>query len=208
MPARRELTMRQLRQLLRLARDGVSAREIGRTLGVARSTVQDNLKRADAAGLAWPVGAEITDAVLEQRKRRLAGTFRRGTGTVMLGAVGAPTHVDVRTYACVGAGPSQRRCSRARAGGGAGRRPRRRRSSPRATTLSKRCAALLAVTGSRRSSCSLGAASRATGSRPLGKSGSSFPPWLRRFENLSRHPRWRRRRSALAPAFRRGRDRA
>ncbi len=64
MPARRELTMRQLRQLLRLARDGVSAREIGRTLGVARSTVQDNLKRADAAGLAWPVGAEITDAVL------------------------------------------------------------------------------------------------------------------------------------------------
>ena len=64
MPARRELTMRQLRQLLRLARDGVSAREIGRTLGVARSTVQDNLKRANAAGLAWPVGAEITDAVL------------------------------------------------------------------------------------------------------------------------------------------------
>ena len=41
MPARRELTMRQLRQMLRLARDGVSAREIGRTLGVARSTVQE-----------------------------------------------------------------------------------------------------------------------------------------------------------------------
>ena len=37
MPARRELTMRQLRQMLRLAREGVSAREIGRTLGVARS---------------------------------------------------------------------------------------------------------------------------------------------------------------------------
>jgi IS30 family transposase len=56
MPARRELTMRQLRQMLRLARDGVSAREIGRTLGVARSTVQDNLKRAEAAGLTWPLG--------------------------------------------------------------------------------------------------------------------------------------------------------
>ncbi len=34
MPARRELTMRQLRQMLRLHHDGVSAREIGRTLGV------------------------------------------------------------------------------------------------------------------------------------------------------------------------------
>ena len=67
MPARRELTMRQLRQMLRLAREGLSARAIGRMLGVARSTVQDNLKRAEAAGLAWPLGAEITDAVLEQR---------------------------------------------------------------------------------------------------------------------------------------------
>ena len=52
MPARRELTMRQLRQMLRLAREGMSARAIGRTLGAARSTVQDNLKRAEAAGLA------------------------------------------------------------------------------------------------------------------------------------------------------------
>ena len=48
MPAKRELTMRQIRQMLRLARDGVSAREIGRTLGVARSTIQDNLMRQ------WP----------------------------------------------------------------------------------------------------------------------------------------------------------
>ena len=52
MPAKRELTMRQIRQILRLVRDGVSAREIGRMLGVARSTVQDNLRRAEAAGLA------------------------------------------------------------------------------------------------------------------------------------------------------------
>ena len=73
MPARRELTMRQLRQMLRLARDRVSAREIGRTLGVARSTVQDNLKRAEAAGLTWPLGPEITDAVLEQRLFTRAG---------------------------------------------------------------------------------------------------------------------------------------
>ena len=73
MPARRELTMRQLRQMLRLAREGLSARAIGRMLGVARSTVQDNLKRAEAAGLAWPLGAEITDAILEQRLFTRAG---------------------------------------------------------------------------------------------------------------------------------------
>jgi transposase len=67
MPARRELTMRQLRQMLRLHHDGVSAREIGRTLGVARSTIQDNLERARAAGIGWPLPAEWTDEVLEQR---------------------------------------------------------------------------------------------------------------------------------------------
>ena len=55
MPAKRELSMRQLRHLLRLHHDGVSAREIGRRMGVARSTIQDNLKRAAAAGLAWPL---------------------------------------------------------------------------------------------------------------------------------------------------------
>ena len=59
--------MRQIKQMLRLARDGVSSREIGRTLGIARSTVQDNLARASAAGLTWPLGPEVTDAVLEQR---------------------------------------------------------------------------------------------------------------------------------------------
>jgi IS30 family transposase len=52
MPAKRELTMRQLRYMLRLHHDGVSAREIGRTLGVARSTIQDNLRRAQASGIA------------------------------------------------------------------------------------------------------------------------------------------------------------
>ena len=76
MPAKRELTMRQIRQILRLVRDGVSAREIGRMLGVARSTIQDNLKRAEAAGLAWPLPAELTDDVLEDRLFARAGVKR------------------------------------------------------------------------------------------------------------------------------------
>jgi transposase len=77
MPARRELTMRQLRQLLRLHHDGVSARRIACELGVARSTIRDNLKRAVAAGLTWPLAADLTDDVLEQRLFSCAGV-RRG----------------------------------------------------------------------------------------------------------------------------------
>src|ERR1700732_3841069 len=74
MPAKRELTMRQLRYMLRLHHDGVSAREIGRTLGVARSTIQDNLRRAQASGIAWPVPAELTDDILETRLFARGGT--------------------------------------------------------------------------------------------------------------------------------------
>jgi transposase len=73
MPANRELTMRQLRQMLRLHHEGLGAREIGRRLRVARSTIQDNLKRVRAAGLAWPLAPDLTDEVLEQR------LFPRGT---------------------------------------------------------------------------------------------------------------------------------
>jgi transposase len=66
MPARRELTIRQSRQMLRLHHDGVSAREIGRTLGVARSTIQHNLERARKAGIGWPLPIEWGDELLEQ----------------------------------------------------------------------------------------------------------------------------------------------
>lgn len=73
MPAKRELTMRQLRQMLRLAQEGVSTRDIGRRLGVARSTIQDNLKRATAAGLIWPLPENLTDDALEKRLFARAG---------------------------------------------------------------------------------------------------------------------------------------
>ena len=67
MPKKRKLTMRELRQMLRLAHGGVSAREIGRVLGIARSTVQENLGRAAQAGLTWPLPAELTDDALAGR---------------------------------------------------------------------------------------------------------------------------------------------
>ena len=70
MPAKRELTMRQLRYMLRLHHDGVSAREIGRTLGVARSTIQDNLRRAHVCGV-WLAHAVIAvEARAEELQRR------------------------------------------------------------------------------------------------------------------------------------------
>ena len=64
MPAQR-LTMRRVRELLRLHYGaGASARAIARELGVSRSTVKEYLARAAAAELAWPLPAELTDAVL------------------------------------------------------------------------------------------------------------------------------------------------
>ena len=61
MRAKMSLTMGQLRQMLRLARDGTSSREIGRFTGVAKSTVQDALKHAEAAGLSWSLPPELTN---------------------------------------------------------------------------------------------------------------------------------------------------
>ena len=83
MPAKRELTMRQLRQMLRLRHDGVGAREIGRTLGVARSTIQDNIERAKKAGLTWPLPPDLSDDILEQRLFSKASYVLIGRGAVL-----------------------------------------------------------------------------------------------------------------------------
>jgi hypothetical protein len=66
MPAKRGLTMRQIRDLLRLSDEGCSVRDMALRYGVARSTIQDNLKRAKDAGLAWPLPADLTDDFLEK----------------------------------------------------------------------------------------------------------------------------------------------
>ncbi len=67
MPANRELTMRQIRKMLRLHHGGAGARQIARDLGIARTTVQDNLERARTAGIAWPLPDDLTDEILGQR---------------------------------------------------------------------------------------------------------------------------------------------
>src|SRR5208283_3633830 len=66
MPTER-LSMRRIRQVLQL-RFGAhaSARVIAREVGVGRTTVQDYLTRAGAAGLGWPLVPDLTDEALEQ----------------------------------------------------------------------------------------------------------------------------------------------
>jgi hypothetical protein len=64
MPAER-IAMRQVREVLRLTAAGVAINEIARRVRVASSTVRLTLKRLAAAGLSWPLPAEMTDAALE-----------------------------------------------------------------------------------------------------------------------------------------------
>src|ERR1051325_9755970 len=64
MPAER-VSMRGVREILRLKHGGASDRQIARSLSLARSTVGLTLQRAAAAGLCWPLPATLTDRVLE-----------------------------------------------------------------------------------------------------------------------------------------------
>jgi len=67
MPTER-LSMRRIRQVLQLHFGAhTSARAIAQEVGVGRTTVQDYLTRADAAGLGWPLPPDLTDEALEQR---------------------------------------------------------------------------------------------------------------------------------------------
>src|SRR5580700_1589785 len=69
------LTMRQIRELLRLktCEPTLATRIVAQRLGVARSTVHDTLSRLTAARLSWPLPDELTDDVLEQRLFRDVG---------------------------------------------------------------------------------------------------------------------------------------
>jgi IS30 family transposase len=57
--------MRGAREIIRLKSSCVSTHEIARRLGVARSTVRETLKRAETAGLTWPLPQDMNDAALE-----------------------------------------------------------------------------------------------------------------------------------------------
>jgi len=73
MPAGR-VSMRHVREILRLCSAGLSKHEIARRTGLASSTVRETLKRFAAVGLAWPLPDDVTDTVLEARLYKNAGT--------------------------------------------------------------------------------------------------------------------------------------
>lgn len=64
MPSER-LSMRRIRELLRLKyENGLPGRTIATSLGLSKAAVNDCLQRAKAAGLSWPLSAELTDTAL------------------------------------------------------------------------------------------------------------------------------------------------
>lgn len=61
------LSVRRIRAVLRLSATGLSARQIAPVVGSARSTVGECLRRAEAAGVTWPLPADFDDASLESK---------------------------------------------------------------------------------------------------------------------------------------------
>ena len=67
MPAQR-LSMRHIREVLRLKWvGGLSDRKIAQSLRMSRPTVAEYVRRAQAAGLSWPLPTSLDDLALERR---------------------------------------------------------------------------------------------------------------------------------------------
>ena len=66
--AQERLSMRKIKEVLRLKYDsGLSQRQIAASCGIAPSTVADYLKRAEVAGLTWPLPADLTDESIQSK---------------------------------------------------------------------------------------------------------------------------------------------
>jgi IS30 family transposase len=87
MPAER-ISMRQAREIIRLKFSSVSAHEIARRLGMARSSVRETLRRAESAGLSWPQAESMAEAELEgvlyANRRSRRGHRRVGPSVPMM----------------------------------------------------------------------------------------------------------------------------
>ena len=64
--AGRRLSMRKLKEVLRLKwQNACSNKQIAKSCNIARSTVREYLRRAQDAGLKWPLDPELDDTVVE-----------------------------------------------------------------------------------------------------------------------------------------------
>ena len=59
--------MRHISEVLRLAAQGHSQREISSSVGISRTSVRNYLARAKHAGLSWPLPEPLDAAVIEAR---------------------------------------------------------------------------------------------------------------------------------------------
>ena len=65
--AGRRISMRKIREILRLNWEkGLSPRQISKSCSIARTTVQDYIKRAEEAGIVWPQAQNLDDTALER----------------------------------------------------------------------------------------------------------------------------------------------
>ena len=62
--AAKRLSMRKLKEVLRLSALGHSDRVIARSLDIGRSTVQRYRHRAEEVELSWPAASELADSEL------------------------------------------------------------------------------------------------------------------------------------------------
>jgi len=66
--ARQPISMRQINEIIRLHQQHqLSVREVARSTALPTSTVHDYLRRAEAAGLTWPLPEDLTDEQLHQK---------------------------------------------------------------------------------------------------------------------------------------------
>ena len=64
---RKGLSMRKISEVLRLAGQGLSYRQIGQSVGISPSTAHGYLERAQRAGVSWPLPDDLDAAALEER---------------------------------------------------------------------------------------------------------------------------------------------
>ena len=62
----KRLSMRKIREALRLSFEGLTGRQIATSLGVSRSTIQNYLLRAQTEGLTWPRAKSMRDSDVER----------------------------------------------------------------------------------------------------------------------------------------------
>ena len=64
---RERLSMRKIREVLRLKQAGLSNRAIGRACAIGKETVREYLRRAAEAGVNWPLPEGLTEEELERK---------------------------------------------------------------------------------------------------------------------------------------------